>query len=150
PPNRGGKIRPFNMISHLSKTHSVVVVSLAHSQKELNEGAPLRKHCDDLICEVLPKSIRWMRASRSLLTAKPSSAAYFWSPRLYARLRERLLNSKFDVILAHCAFVAQYVADWRDSYRILDYGDLDSAKWSEYSERRSFPLSLGYKLEAGK
>ena len=29
PPKRGGKIRPFNMIRHLSRTHAVTVASLA-------------------------------------------------------------------------------------------------------------------------
>src|SRR5262249_19316242 len=150
PPNRGGKIRPFHMIRHLSSKHSVVVASLAHSQKELSEGARLREHCDDVIGEVLPNSIRWMRASKSMLTSTPSSVSYFWSPRLYMRIKERLVSSHFDVILVHCAFVAQYVADWKQAYRILDYGDLDSAKWAEYSQRRSLPLSLGYGLEARK
>ncbi len=37
PPNRGGKIRPFNMIRHLSRKHSVVVASLAHTEQELKE-----------------------------------------------------------------------------------------------------------------
>src|ERR1043166_4398709 len=106
PPNRGGKIRSFNMISHLSRNHSVVVASLAHTQDELNEGKQLREYCDDIICEVLPDSVRWIRASKALFTATPSSVAYFDSPRLHARIRERLLTSNFDVILVHCAFVA--------------------------------------------
>jgi len=34
PPKRGGTIRPFNMIKHLSATHEVVVASLARSPEE--------------------------------------------------------------------------------------------------------------------
>src|SRR5689334_5080501 len=97
PPNRGGKIRSFNMISHLNQKHSVVVASLAHSNKELHEGAGLREHCDDVICEVLPDSARWAHALKALPTSTPSSVAYFWSPRLHARVRERLEASEFDV-----------------------------------------------------
>jgi len=98
----------------------------------------------------LPDSVRWMRASRSLLSSTPSSAAYFWSHRLHAQIRRRLIDSRFDVILVHCAFVARYVPKSGNAYKILDYGDLDSAKWSEYSQARSLPLSLGYALEAYK
>jgi len=32
PPNRGGKIRPFNQIRHLSQQHEVIVASLARSR----------------------------------------------------------------------------------------------------------------------
>jgi hypothetical protein len=34
PPKRGGKIRPFNIIRHLSESHEVTVASIARSVKE--------------------------------------------------------------------------------------------------------------------
>src|SRR5262245_19246882 len=150
PPIRGGKIRPFNMIKHLSRKHSVVVASLAATQREMSEGGDLRKHCDEVIVETLPPSIRWLRASKALFTPMPSSVAYFWSSRLNKRIRKRILRTQFDVILVHCAFVASYVMDYRDCFRILDFGDLDSGKWADYAERKPYPLSLGYRLEAIK
>src|SRR5262245_66565745 len=88
PPNEGGRIRAFNMISHLNQEHSVVVASLAHTNLEYLQGAPLTNHCDEVICEVVPASIRWMHASQSLLTKRPSSVGYFWSERLFERIRK--------------------------------------------------------------
>jgi sugar transferase (PEP-CTERM/EpsH1 system associated) len=32
----------------------------------------------------------------------------------------------------------------------MDYGDLDSAKWSDYAKHRAFPLSMAYALESAK
>jgi sugar transferase (PEP-CTERM/EpsH1 system associated) len=46
--------------------------------------------------------------------------------------------------------VAQYVLSLPARLRVLDYGDLDSGKWVDYSRYRSFPLSAGYSLEAHK
>jgi sugar transferase (PEP-CTERM/EpsH1 system associated) len=46
--------------------------------------------------------------------------------------------------------MAQYVLNVRASAKILDYGDLDSGKWADYSRSKSFPFTLGYKLEAHK
>jgi len=138
------------MIKHLSQKHSVVVGSLAHNHGELEKGTELKDYCDDIVCEVIPSSVRWARAALSLFTSMPSSVAYFWSPELFRRVRERLSASRFDLIFVHCAFMAQYVPDSTDAYRILDFGDLDSAKWDEYAAFRRFPLSLGYRLEAKK
>ena len=87
PPNRGGKIRPFNMIRHLSRKHEVVVASLAHTEAELKEGLALRDHCHEVLAEVVPNSSRWARAGRALATNHPSSVAYFWSPRLRRELK---------------------------------------------------------------
>src|SRR5215831_12575716 len=88
PPNRGGKIRSFNMIHHLAQKHSVVVASLAHSEQELKEGAELKDHCDEVIAEVVPDHTRWLRAVKALSSDMPSSVAHFWSPRLHHRINE--------------------------------------------------------------
>jgi len=138
PPNRGGKIRPFQMIRRLSEEHSVTVASLAHTEQELAEGRGLGEHCDEIIAEVVPNGARWSRAVGALLGAKPSSAAYFWSPRLQARIRAAAAQKRFDVLMVHCAFVAPYV------------GDIDSRKYFDYAEQRAMPLSWGFRLDGGK
>ncbi len=150
PPNRGGKIRPFYMIRHLSQRHSVVVASLAESERELQEGSGLQEYCAEVIAEVLPRSVRWAQACQAFLTNTPSSAAYFCSSRLHHRIQEALRKTDFDAIFVHCAFVAQYVTGLQNGLRILDFGDIDSAKWFDYSRWRAIPLSLGYGVEARK
>jgi sugar transferase (PEP-CTERM/EpsH1 system associated) len=150
PPNRGGKIRPFQMIRHLSKNHSVVVASLAHTKQELEEGAELKQYCEATIAEVVPDSSRWLRASAKIGRSAPASAAYFWSPRLDQRIREAWSANKFDLVMVHCAFVVPYALNLQGSFRVLDFGDMDSAKWFDYSKFRRFPLNLAYKIEANK
>src|SRR6185503_8394453 len=95
PPNRGGKIRPFNMIRHLSQKHSVVVASLAHTEEELKQGEGLKDYCEEVIAEVVPSLERWLRAFMALPTRTPSSVAYFRSPRLHQRIREKFRTTKF-------------------------------------------------------
>src|SRR6185437_16422728 len=85
PPNRGGKIRPFNMIRHLSREHSIVVGTLAHSLEEVKAGEQLKDFCEELVAEVLPSSVRWRQALEALPTRTPSSLAYFRSSRLQQR-----------------------------------------------------------------
>jgi len=150
PPNRGGKIRAFNMVRHLSQNHSVVVASLAHTEQERVESAGLAKYCEQLIVEVLPDSSRWLNACKALATSTPSSVASFWSRGLATKLNELLEQTRFDVVLVHCAFVAQYALQCTDGLRVLDYGDIDSVKWAEYAKWKGFPLSHGYALEAKK
>jgi polysaccharide biosynthesis protein PslH len=151
PPNRGGKIRPFQMIRHLSQNHSVVVASLAHTEQELLEGSDLAKHCELAIGAVLPDRTRWSQAVQALATSEPSSLAYFRSKQLQRKVSETWAKRKFDAIWVHCAFAAQYALTLQGpARRILDFGDIDSGKWQEYSEIRRFPLTLGYALEARK
>ncbi|WNM63982.1 TIGR03087 family PEP-CTERM/XrtA system glycosyltransferase [Candidatus Nitrospira neomarina] len=150
PPNRGGKIRPFHMIKHLSDKHRVVVATLAETHQELEQGSEIRQYCAEVIAEVVPPSLRWVQAFGALPTRTPSSAAYFWSPRLFQRIREVSESIKFDMVLVHCAFVAPYVSELPGCFKVLDFGDIDSMKWTDYATWRAFPLNLGYALEAKK
>lgn len=150
PPNRGGKIRPFNMIRHLSRQHEVVVASLAHTRQELDEGAALKKYCAEIYAEVVPEKSRWRHAVQTLPTGVPSSVAYFSSSRLREKAKEAARRVSFDAVIVHCAFAAQYVLGIPAKYRVMDFGDLDSGKWLDYSKCRSFPLSWGYYLEGHK
>jgi sugar transferase (PEP-CTERM/EpsH1 system associated) len=150
PPDQGGKIRAFNMVRHLGKTHTVVVASLAESELEIQEASELRNYCSEVIAEVVPSSVRWLQACKRAFSGTPSSVAYFWSSKLYRRIQKLLSATKFDVIFVHCAFVAQYVTDYQQGHRILDLCDIDSAKWFDYSRCRGAPFSWGYGAEARK
>lgn len=150
PPNRGGKIRPFNMVRHLSKKHTIVVGSLAHTEEELRQGSGLNEHCNEVLAEVLPNSARWMRAGTALVSYRSSSVAYFWSPQLRRKIEDAARRYRFDAIIVHCAFAAQYALGVAAKVRLLDFGDLDSGKWFDYQSIRAFPLCLGYGLEARK
>ena len=150
PPNRGGKIRPFNIIRHLSQKHDVIVASVAHTQEELEEGGGLKEYCAEIYAEVVPEKARWLQAVKALPTATPSSVAYFASSRLCQRINEAARRISFDIVMVHCAFAAQYCLGVSAKFRLMDFGDLDSGKWLDYSKWHSFPLSWGYYLEGSK
>jgi sugar transferase (PEP-CTERM/EpsH1 system associated) len=152
PPKRGGKIRPFNVIRHLHEQgHEVTVASLARSQPELAESEGLAAHCASRLVEVVDDRVAWPRMVAWLPSTRPSSFGYFHSSALQRRIREATqANGPWDLVFVHCSSVAPYVRDAKAQVRILDFGDMDSQKWREYSQHKPFPLSAGYWLEAVK
>ena len=96
----------------------------------------------------------WPRMVAWLPTTRPSSFGYFYSPRLQRRIgidrRHRRAAAPWDLVFVHCSSVAPYVADAPGEVKIIDFGDMDSQKWREYSQHKPFPLSAGYWLEAVK
>ncbi len=151
PPKRGGKIRPFNIIRHLSGCgHEVTVASLARNAEELEAAVGLRQHCARSLVEIVPDSAAWGRMLARIPTPTPSSFGYFHSPRLNRRIRAELATQSYDSIFVHCSSVAPYVENILGVPKILDFGDMDSQKWREYSVHRSWPKSAVYHLEALK
>ncbi|MEQ8272045.1 MAG: TIGR03087 family PEP-CTERM/XrtA system glycosyltransferase [Deltaproteobacteria bacterium] len=151
PPKRGGKIRPFNMIRHLTEQgHQVTVASLVRSDEEAEEGRGLADHCHEYIMERVHDPLRTASMIRRLPTMGPSSMGYFHSRKLKARITEKVADVGFDLIFVHCSSVAQYVEDVGGVPKILDFGDMDSQKWLSYGQFKPFPLNLGYYLEGLK
>jgi len=150
PPTRGGKIRPFNMIRHLSASHQVTVASLVRSDAEAHEGKGLEAYCAEFEMRRVHDAVQAWRMVVRLPTPTPSSMGYFYSPDLALAIRRRLAREHYELVFVHCSSVAQYVEDVRGVPKILDFGDMDSQKWLEYARCKPFPLSLGYGLEGRK
>lgn len=147
PPQRGGKIRPFNVIRHLSKKHDVTVASIARSVEEAEAGKGLADYCVHYLMEIVTVPLFLSNVVRRFSHANPLSMEYFYSKKLHQRIHEEIKHTRFDLILVHCSSVAQYVEDVMDIPKILDFGDMDSQKWLLYSEKRRFPLNKLYLLE---
>ena len=150
PPKRGGKIRPFNIIRHLARSHDVHVVSLVRSPEEAREGEGLRQFCSQYAMGRVRNGVQWLRMVARVPTLSPSSMGYFYSPEVERHVRVALGIERFDLIFVHCSSVAQYVKHVQDTPKLLDYGDMDSQKWREYARFKPFPLSRCYALEAWK
>jgi sugar transferase (PEP-CTERM/EpsH1 system associated) len=138
------------MISHLSRKHEVTVASIVRSAQEAAEGEGLAKYCARYEMGRVRDPVQVLRMLARLPTPAPSSLAYFYSPALARRVCGLLAKERFDLIFVHCSSAAQYVEHAQGVPKILDFGDMDSQKWLEYSRYKRFPSSLGYRLEAHK
>jgi sugar transferase (PEP-CTERM/EpsH1 system associated) len=139
------------MVKHLSASgHAVTVASLVRSHAEAGEGHGIAAHCKGYEMAPVRDVVQSLRMVARIPTPRPSSLAYFYSPALARRVRELLASGRYDLIFVHCSSAAGYVAHVEGVPKILDFGDMDSHKWRDYSRYRRFPLSAGYWLEAKK
>lgn len=151
PPKRGGKIRPFNMIRHLTaRGHEVTVCSLARTPAEAKEGGGISAYCARFEMATVWNPVQALRMVARLPVPTPSSMGFFYSRDLQKRIDALLREVTFDLIFVHCSSVAQYVEHVKGIPKVLDFGDMDSEKWLEYARYKPFPLSLGYWLEGSK
>jgi polysaccharide biosynthesis protein PslH len=152
PPQSGSKVRAFHIIRHLHEQgHAVTVASLARSPMELESAQGLAEYCTERWVETVGDWRAGVRMLAWVPTSRPSSFGYFHSPRLARRVQEALATGAFELVLVHSSSMAPYAlgAPAR-SLRLLDFCDMDSQKWREYSRHRAFPQRAGYWLEAVK
>lgn len=150
PPHEGGKIRPFHIIKHLHQSHEVTVASVVRNGSEMANIEGMSPHCGEVLVQrIKPVSARVQMVAR-LPSCQPSSFGYFHSSQLKRQIAKTAKQRKFDLIFVHCSSMAHYALQIPNTPKILDFGDMDSEKWLEYSRYRAFPISLGFSLEGKK
>lgn len=150
PPNKGDKLRAYNIIKYLSKKHSVSLACLADSVKDLDYAFDLKKICISVDIVLLDTFWSKLRSLFCLLSTLPFTLAYFYSPKLKRIVNERLKKEKFDLIFIYSSSMAQYALGIPGVAKIMDFIDVDSDKWRQYADYSSFPQKIIYKMEEGR
>lgn len=146
PPTFGSKVRAFNMIRHLAQSHQVTVMAPVRSAEEAEQARGIAAHC--AAYETFPVA-GWAQLAKvglTLPTPVPASEAYFHSGAMKAAIARQVAARAFDLIVVHCSSVGRLVEDIALP-KIIDFCDVDSRKWLDYTAFKPFPLSAGYRWE---
>ncbi len=143
PPDRGDKIRSFHILQYLAKRMPVHLVAFAE-----DEAPPPPAFTDMLAsCTIVTRRKSQARAAvEALATGRPVSLAAFHSrelARAVAQVRQR------HVIRATFVFsgqMAQYLVPGEPA--IMDFVDVDSAKFAGYAEDATGPMRWMMRREA--
>lgn len=147
PPDRGDKIATFNEIRHLAARHEVHVFCFGDGPRDLDNIPSLRDYAQTVTAVPIDATtIKW-RALKALFTGAPLSVAAFKDARLHAAIKQKFDALRPDLIIVYSSNVAQLAEHFPDVPRIMQFGDLDSLKWRQYSERSRAPLSWVYRIE---
>lgn len=154
PPNKGDKIRTYHQLKYLSQHHEVFVAALYDQKEDLDYAQDLASLAQVVGLEYVDPRLDKVLSLRGLLTGAPLSVPYFYKHSLQARIDDYLKRSRPEVIFCFSSVTAQYVFCSKaigQGYRpflVMDFCDLDSDKWRQYSQTFVFPFSWIYQREA--
>jgi sugar transferase (PEP-CTERM/EpsH1 system associated) len=127
PPDRGDRLRAFNIIRNLSLAgHEIHLASFVSSEGEKRIADSLRPFCTRLLLVEMSSFASWLSCAAALLGKIPLQAAYYKSAKMAEALRALLKSEKFDLVYVHLFRMAQYVPDGRPEYTLLDLTDVIS------------------------
>jgi sugar transferase (PEP-CTERM/EpsH1 system associated) len=150
PPDKGDRIRTYNIIRFLAARCRLSVATLADEPVHAENLAAVSEHCDDLHVAPLRSPSRWIRAGWSLLRGRTVSEGAFASPELSRTLRRWSRDRRFDAVLVSSSSMLAYLSlpELRDVPAVADLIDVDSEKWRQYATSSRGPSRLLYSLEA--
>jgi sugar transferase (PEP-CTERM/EpsH1 system associated) len=148
PPNKGDKMRSFWELETLARSYSVDLFAFYDDPEDEKHFDRLDFYCNHHYLERLSPLWSRVRALRALLTGRTFSPAFFYSKRMEQRIRAALAAHSYAAIIVFSSSMAQYVASFRKSRRILDLVDVDSDKWNQYAQRSPWPLAWFWRRES--
>lgn len=147
PPNKGDKLRAYNILKHLLKNHQVDLLSFMDYPDEIDYARELEKYCSSV--STVLRSFWRSNLQALLYLAKdlPLTLGHFYSNQFKQLVNKKLKQNKYDLIFVFSSSMAQYVAEYKDCPKILDLVDADSEKWLEYAKYAPWWKAMVYRLE---
>lgn len=151
PPNRGDRLRAFHILRTLTTAAEVELVSLAHDSQELAQADALQRLMQIPVTALRTTPIRnYMRAGAALLGTRPLTHCLLDATGFTTVLRGIVDARPPDVVLAYCSGMARFALDdpLRQFPTVIDFLDVDSAKWAALATTTAWPKGWIYRREA--
>ena len=144
PPNKGDKVRSYNLLKHLAKQHRVFLGTFIDDPDDEAYVATLRDLCADIHVVRLDPRLAKIRSLSGLLSGEALTLNFYRSSTLRYWVNETCRRQRIDATVVFSSAMAQYVEDLPRMPTIIDFVDVDSAKWTQYAPRHRWPLSWLY------
>ncbi len=148
PPNKGEKIRAYHELEYLGARHTVDLFCFADSPEEARGHQALAPFCRRIYVHTLSRWKAMWRAARASWKGEPFSLGYFHSAEFQSAVRKAVAEDRYDSIFVYCSAMGQYVPQPCPCPAVIDFVDVDSAKWAQYASASNFPFSWVYAREA--
>jgi sugar transferase (PEP-CTERM/EpsH1 system associated) len=147
PPNKGDKVRSYNLLKHLLKEHQVFLGTFVDTPEDEEHIATLRGMCSELhVARLNPRFAR-IRSLNGLLAGESLTLRYYRDSGLQDWVDTICHQHKIDAAVIFSSAMAQYVENKQRMPVLIDFVDVDSAKWTQYAPRHRFPMSWLYRYE---
>jgi polysaccharide biosynthesis protein PslH len=147
PPNKGDKVRSYHLLKHLGARHRIFLGTFVDDPDDEVHVDTVRALCADLHVARLHPRMAKVRSLGALLGGRPLTLDYYRSAAMSAWVRETLARNQVDAIVVFSSAMAQYAPEDAAVPVLVDFVDVDSAKWTQYAPNHRWPLSWLYRRE---
>ena len=147
PPNKGDKVRSFNILRHLARHYRVFLACFVDQPEDRQHVARLDEWCAGVHAERLDPLTARLASLRGLLSGEALSLPYYRSARLRRWVEHTVRREGIAQAVVFSGPMAQYADIPELGNVVVDFCDVDSAKWTQYAARRSGPMAWLYRRE---
>ena len=148
PPNKGDKVRSWHFLRHLAGRYRVFLGTFIDDPSDWQHVEAVRSLCAEVHVEAIAAWPQKARSIGAFLSGESLSVPYFRSRRLADWVAQTVRQHKVRRAFIYSSPMAQYALDLPELSSLVDFVDMDSAKWGDYATQHGWPASLLYGREA--
>ncbi|KUM52650.1 TIGR03087 family PEP-CTERM/XrtA system glycosyltransferase [Rheinheimera sp. EpRS3] len=150
PPNKGDKIRSFNLMKALSQHYTVHLGCFIDDPFDRQYIDTLSQWCATVFCVNQAKWRAKLCALSGFITNQAITLPYYFSFAMAAWVNATINTHKIKKVLVYSSSMAQYVdkTEYQPLSRVIDFVDIDSDKWRQYAEKSRGVKRWFYQREA--
>jgi sugar transferase (PEP-CTERM/EpsH1 system associated) len=146
PPNKGDKVRSYHLLKHLARQHRVFLGTFVDDPDDLQHLDTVRALCAGLHAPQLHPGRARLASLAGLIRQEPLTLSYYRDRSMHRWASALLARGEVDCALVFSSSMAQY-ATAVPGPLLVDFVDVDSAKWTDYAPAHRWPLSWLYGRE---
>ena len=148
PPNKGDKVRSYHLLRHLLQRHRVFLGTFIDDPDDEQHLPTLRALCPDLHVELIAPRTAKIKSLSGLLSGEALTLAYYRSAGMQRWVQATAAAHDLQASVVFSSAMAQYAQPLLPQVPMLvDFVDVDSAKWTQYAPAHRWPLSMLYRRE---
>lgn len=149
PPNKGDKIRSFNLLRHLARRYRVFLATFIDDPDDETGIAELEPWCEQVFVRRLSPRLARLRSLVGLLTGEPLTLPYYRDHSMRHWVERVLREQGIERAVVFSGAMAQYLPDRPPGplARVVDFVDVDSEKWRAYAGQHRWPMNWIYRRE---
>lgn len=150
PPNKGDKIRSFNLLKYLSAEYRVYLGTFVDEPVDWKYLREVEAYCAQTRVLGLNSRLRKLRSMVGLATGRPLSIPYYHDRRMQKWVDYVIATQNIHRSLVFSSPMAQYLSGppYAGVRRVMDFVDVDSEKWRQYAGQHGWPMNRLYRREA--
>ncbi|MCG5501056.1 TIGR03087 family PEP-CTERM/XrtA system glycosyltransferase [Ectothiorhodospira lacustris] len=149
PPNKGDKIRSFNLLKHLAGRYRIHLGAFVDDPHDWRYQEDVTRLCESTCLLPLRPPLAKLASLRGFMDGRPLSEPYYDSRPMRQWVR-RILDQGVGRVLVFSSAMAQYLRPEDHAGRrvVVDFVDVDSDKWRQYAASHRFPMNRIYARES--
>ena len=150
PPNKGDKVRSYHLLKHLAQNNRVFLGTFIDDPADEAYLYKVRGYCAEVHAGRISPGWQKVVSLLALFSGKAMSLRYYQDEGLQAWVKRVVATNHIDAVVVFSSAMGQYVSEELQGNLLVDFVDVDSAKWTQYGANHAWPLSWLYRREGQK